>query len=555
MRLLHTTTRTLSEFFGKKIPRYAILSHTWGEQEVSFQDLSRPDHRQQSGYSKIDRCCALAASDGWDYVWIDTCCIDKTSSAELSEAINSMYRWYANAEVCYVYLSDFCSELRQDDSIRDSTLSRIDLAIQTLANAMPHGLESFPCSTSHTHNLGRSRWFKRGWTLQELLAPQELIFYDQSWTEVGTKRSLRVEISQITSIQQNHLSNPESASIAAKMSWASYRETTREEDLAYCLMGLFRLNMPLLYGEGASAFTRLQHEIIAVSDDESVFAWEESGLEKSDILARSPEVFAGSRDIVPVKMEGFQRRPYSVTNKGLAIDLLVVPEMLDNPQLSTFLLHLNCAREGQTNKHIAIKLTRDSHSSFTRKATDWKGESLVSFDPSDLLVPGLEFKRIYVRLLYTPVFQFQDMSSAYFYLRPSQSFYEDFSLTKCWTSDPCAGWDNERPNSWEGSIRIPSGLMTFLFQKDQSPEHFLLLLFANRLSVSVDVVIQSSIEEVLTLLSKPYQMIWNSKSDYDRRLKHLQRDTSVSVKLKKEGHSGEARYRVDLDIARTHGRD
>ena len=152
MRLLHTSTLELHEFYGEVIPKYAILSHTWGEGEVSFQELQKAKLDESSmlneskGYRKIKDCCKLAASDGWQYIWIDTCCIDKTSSAELSEAINSMYRWYGEAQICYAYLADVDSA-GQNDPL---TMRRFE----------------------------RSRWFTRGWTLQELLAPDFLVFYD-----------------------------------------------------------------------------------------------------------------------------------------------------------------------------------------------------------------------------------------------------------------------------------------------------------------------------------------------------------------------------------------
>src|ERR1700738_366061 len=106
MRLLHTQTLKLHEFFGADIPPYAILSHTWDEGEVSFQEWQSGDGNLKAGYDKVRRCCQMAASDGFPYVWVDTCCIDKTSSSELSEAINSMYSWYRLSEVCYVYLAD-----------------------------------------------------------------------------------------------------------------------------------------------------------------------------------------------------------------------------------------------------------------------------------------------------------------------------------------------------------------------------------------------------------------------------------------------------------------
>jgi len=215
MRLLDTKTLKLYEFFGSNIPPYAILSHTWGDGEVSFQEMQSGDAGSKAGYEKVKRCCEIAAAGGFQYAWVDTCCIDKTSSSELSEAINSMYLWYKDSGVCYAYLSDVPS---------------IDLqAVQEIRGSVP---------------FRQSRWFTRGWTLQELLAPDELVFYAQDWTKIGPRSSLESLIKEITRIP---LPEWRGACVAQIMSWASGRETTRSEDAAYCLMGLFGVNMPLLY--------------------------------------------------------------------------------------------------------------------------------------------------------------------------------------------------------------------------------------------------------------------------------------------------------------------
>ena len=214
MRLLNSSTLELEEFYGT-LPSYAILSHTWEKEAVSIEDLSQEYIRQMLGYHKILSCCEQAFLDGIDYVWIDTCCIDKRSSSELSEAINSMYAWYRSAEVCYAFLAD----VRNDED-------------------------------TDTENSGfrNSRWFTRGWTLQELLAPSSVVFYDKDWVEIGTRWSLRDTLSQITGIDKEVLghNNLSSCSVATKMSWASKRKTTRVEDIAYCLMGIFDVNMPMV---------------------------------------------------------------------------------------------------------------------------------------------------------------------------------------------------------------------------------------------------------------------------------------------------------------------
>ncbi|KAH8656013.1 heterokaryon incompatibility protein-domain-containing protein [Tricladium varicosporioides] len=245
MHLLDVETLQLSIFSGSSIPPYAILSHTWDRDETSFQEICS-DHATlegKGGFEKIKAACKVAHSDGFKYIWIDTCCIDKASSAELSEAINSMFRWYQDADVCYVFLSDV--HTTSDPKSQDSQFRS-------------------------------SRWFTRGWTLQELLAPRNLTFYTSSWEELGTKYDLHYLISQITTIPSTVLVNWKGAiaySIAQKMSWAASRFTTREEGRAYCLMGIFNINMPMLYGEGRSAFRRLQEEIMKRNHDQSLFAW------------------------------------------------------------------------------------------------------------------------------------------------------------------------------------------------------------------------------------------------------------------------------------------
>ncbi len=230
---------------------YAILSHTWGHDEQSFQQIQALRERcAASGENprdlaapKIRECCILAERHGFQWLWVDSCCIDKTSSTELSEAINSMFRWYSLAEVCFAYLEDV-----ESDCVLDA-----------------------PGSTFRT-----SRWHSRGWTLQELIAPMLLIFVSQDWKVIGNKVELAPLLQRITGIWRQVLTREvhySVISVGQRMSWASNRNTTRVEDEAYCLMGLFNVNMPTIYGEGRQAFQRLQHEIIKKSLDTSLFAW------------------------------------------------------------------------------------------------------------------------------------------------------------------------------------------------------------------------------------------------------------------------------------------
>ena len=267
MRLINVQTLDLEEYYGRDIPRYAILSHRWGNEEITFHDWQhrRSENRDGKGYLNIRNACNQAALDGLDFLWCDTNCIDKSSSSELSEAINSMFAWYRDSVICYAYLSDVPELSRSDiDQLKQGEIS----TPTALENADGVGASTF----------ARSHWFTRGWTLQELLASREVRFYSQGWVSIGEKNQLAMSIARAASIDYNALKdNPrplKSYSFAAKMSWASLRETTRLEDEAYCLLGIFGVQMPLLYGDGAKAFERLQSEMINRTPvDQSVLAW------------------------------------------------------------------------------------------------------------------------------------------------------------------------------------------------------------------------------------------------------------------------------------------
>ena len=310
MRLLNVDTYQLREFVGRDIPPYAILSHRWEKEEVTFRDLQKGRAPNLLGWQKLRGCCRTAREDGHEWVWIDTCCIDKSSSAELSEAINSMFNWYAKAEVCYTYLSDVDKE--------DCVVGRSD----------PRPLIESPEGSL----IPTSTWFSRGWTLQELIAPREMLFFDRRWNKLGTRNGLSNMIESVTGIskrdwngwhQKSTVGQYRARSVAQRMSWASKRETTREEDMAYCLLGLFSVNMPLLYGEGGrKAFYRLQLEILQQSDDESLFAWDfhnDEHRERGGLLADRIGDFAHCRDIV--RLNAVDRPSYAMTNKGLHIEL------------------------------------------------------------------------------------------------------------------------------------------------------------------------------------------------------------------------------------------
>jgi ankyrin repeat protein len=242
MRLLQIqsdSSFSLVNYDDKPTPPYAILSHTWGadDEEVTFDDLRKGTGKSKAGCHKLAFCSKQATSDGLRHFWIDTCCIDKSSSQELSEAINSMFRWYKNAERCYVYLSD----------VSDSPSNR-----------------DGECTRRWKPAFKKSRWFTRGWTLQELLAPASVEFFSKEGTCLGNKQSLEKTLHEITDISAKALRGcPLSQfSMEDRFSWSSRRKTRREEDEAYCLLGIFGICMPLLYSEGReSALNRLKEQI------------------------------------------------------------------------------------------------------------------------------------------------------------------------------------------------------------------------------------------------------------------------------------------------------
>ena len=318
MRLLNVQSKGLEEYITA-IPPYAILSHCWATEEITYEDICRPEGTAyKAGWAKIDGACNEAKGHGYDFIWIDTCCIDKSSSTELSEAINSMFNWYRNAATCFAYLSDVKSDA----------------------------------------DLIESRWFSRGWTLQELLAPKIVYFYTSDWKCIGDKEALAVDISGKTSIPQDILVDVEFmwyTSIARRMSWAAGRDTTRVEDTAYCLLGIFGVNMPLLYGEGDRAFLRLQEEIIKISDDQSILVWDTKE-ERRSALASKPADFISTSVVDSTPSSDVSDKPYTMTHKGLSICLPMVQLGAYHGSQPIYLGILNCNRENEFSRQVGIYL-------------------------------------------------------------------------------------------------------------------------------------------------------------------------------------------------------
>jgi hypothetical protein len=241
MRLLKLDehgTISLTEDLTSDIPPYAILSHTWGadKDEVTFEDMASEACKRKAGYAKLQFCGRQAKQDRLEHFWIDTCCINQTNSSELIEAITSMFRWYKNAVKCYVYLADV--HFPPDD-----------------ISAQPQMVweEAYR----------QSRWFRRGWTLQELLAPKALEFFSKEGVLLGSREMLRGLVHAITAIPVAALQGTPLSHfpVDERFRWVAGRETKKIEDKAYCLLGIFDVSMTPRYGEGEKALQRLRNKV------------------------------------------------------------------------------------------------------------------------------------------------------------------------------------------------------------------------------------------------------------------------------------------------------
>ena len=322
MRFINTQTlqfvTVADSELGKDEKKYAILSHRWraAEDEVLFTDVNGlQDFSHKQAFGKIKGFCDKAASLGYDYAWVDTCCIDKRDLNELTEAINKMYRWYQGSDLCIIYLADVDKTGMMDSS-----------------------------------------WWTRGWTLQELIAPKAASFYDCGWHLIGTKSGLLSEISTKTGIPESILTDPanlHTCSVAQRMSWAANRQTTREEDRAYSLLGIFGVYLPHIYGEGDNAFLRLQEAIRMKGKDESMFAWGmrigNDHRRYTGLFAPSPDSYVNCGDIISTRgSTGFR-----VEHGELTITLKTLPHSME-----TYYAALSCTQRSCPDARICILVSR-----------------------------------------------------------------------------------------------------------------------------------------------------------------------------------------------------
>ena len=431
MRLLRADTEELKlEIVKEEDAKYAILSHRWlaDEEEVTFNDLAHGgcDVRAKEGWKKLEYCKRQALQDGVQYVWMDTCCIDKSSSQELTESINSMYRWYQNAECCYVYLHDIQDLCLDGTRPNPSDCDREGQGTASICNAVAieprkttpymHGASAYSTTikerTTALNNmydpaqieidlgvsvfrpeapkrwsqamLKECEWFKRGWTLQEMLASRQLKFYSSSWDFIAEMPDIASDISIITGVHKEALTHERdvrSYSIAQRMSWAAGRLTTRLEDRAYSLLGLLDVSIGIIYGEGNRAFQRLQDELLRTTSDQSIFAFERpsGSRHKFNLLADSPDCFDTSRDIIltaPNRKDQFQTIGREIHFSLLTIDpdrrrLLKFLYMRWSKRGDRFMAILNCCPEYDRSKLVVLNFSSDYHDmSYVRLRSD-----------------------------------------------------------------------------------------------------------------------------------------------------------------------------------------
>jgi len=347
MWLLNCYSFNLMYHHTPPVNAYATLSHTWGRGEVSFQDIQDLEKaKKMKGFAKIASTCEKALEHGLFYAWVDTCCIDKTSSAELSEAINSMFNWYGNSKVCFVFLEDFAPRV----------------AAAAAAAAAAGGVQD-----DEEEALPKCRWFSRGWTLQELIAPHHVHFFDSGWNFYGEKKNLVHLLHRITRVDCNVLWDPcylRHISVAKRMSWASDRKTTRPEDLAYCLMGIFDVNMPLLYGEGDKSFIRLQEAILQRSSDLSLFAWgeEDPRFGGYDLFASSPKDFSQCSTVERICDKAVPEPLIVIGNIGIQVTTSLASwdpgsnEAANSSSSPIRFLHLGCYRGADPDEILVLPL-------------------------------------------------------------------------------------------------------------------------------------------------------------------------------------------------------
>ncbi|KAI6148138.1 heterokaryon incompatibility protein-domain-containing protein [Pisolithus tinctorius] len=499
---------------------YAILSHRWGV-EVTYKEMTgltkmeewkRDEVRKRYGYQKIIKSCQQAMKDGYKWLWIDTCCIDKRSSSELSEAINSMYRWYRNAQVCYAYLND----------------------VHESAFPIEQNNSEYEFGNSH----GWPEWFARGWTLQELIAPKRVEFFNRDWAPIGNKRHLAPTLERITGIPLEVLRDGLTAkclSVAQIMSWAADRQTSRLEDRAYSLMGLFGVNMPMLYGEGKKAFHRLQLEIIRISGDHSIFAWDPWKPRPGSVLAEDPSDFRDCVSIKKMEPDDFHRLLKNYIENKLELDglrndaethrrkLAALRDAAHSRQFRTFTV---------SNAGIQVWLpvipSSDSPSLFRATLACSHGSRLVTID---LISPGTSFDRTFgtTNILRTyPEFRTLYLSHHQNEMR-CEFLLDDKNASYCGFTR-CGTFPREFTGDTVALSSVTNDLIVIVYANNDTRSHFAVgigyYLGQGWVHVINDERLASEEEDWKSpdFTSRIYDRMWNARAEHARSMPKQEHD-------------------------------
>lgn len=453
MWLINARSYRLEDFSARPKPAYGILSHTWSQHESSFQQFigCLPRSIQDQ---KVIQTCRLAIEHGLDYVWIDTCCIDRKSSAELNEAINSMFRWYQDAVICFVYLED----VGREDEI--------------------------------AHGIRKCRWLTRGWTLQELIAPKNIEFYDNQWQLRGNKQDLRRTLAFRAGIPQSVLSGElklDRYSLSSRMSWASKRQTSRVEDMAYSLLGIFDIHMPVLYGEGMRSFQRLQEKILEIHPDLSILAWDGKDDQQPlcNLLASSPTAFSKSQndsrsnasDLVQINVTA-RRLTIDVEDRSVFLMQRNVQAAKDGPRIVLCFMVADTRAEIPLRQISSNLLVRDSHHTCTQNQRSWRHSHARLFTTNSritlLLSPRPETKEL-------------ALNRYMFACHLPSDWLEGYEMTHIW---PLWSWDDE--NELVTTARHDSKL-TVIVMQSKSEADLMVLMYRDHIIAEPNILlIQSS---------------------------------------------------------------
>ncbi|KAF4930545.1 Vegetative incompatibility protein HET-E-1 [Colletotrichum fructicola] len=512
-------TRFMRLFPQDDTPPYAILSHRYDSKagEVSFKHLN-PGSETPTGrvsYKKITGFCNKAFDAGFKWAWVDTCCINHDDSEEQKRSINSMFEWYRKSEVCYAYLADVAT----GGDIRES------------------------------------EWFTRGWTLQELLAPGNLTFFDKNWIDIGSKAFLRNVIQEITNIPPAALLVNQSVeySVAQIFSWTQGRETSRPEDVAYSLLGLLNINLPPNYGEGGKqAFIRLQQEIIKRSTDQSIFSWtgppgNPDGLR--DAFATTPSEFLTCADVSP----NTTSREFALTNNGLRINMRINDA---NPDVIWGLL--DCTRDGM---HVAIPLEQVGDPTERRYARIGHhgpaGGEIGAADVTPAVFNEMEDREVYIaptgpRNFNTTDWLPTDRLTQYtFFIEPSMTpnNHPDFRLIGSGTAQWVFG-----PGGLELRLKHSGSRGAMLLRHPLGGNQFVVMLGVHNWRVWTNIVPFNAAENlqdfsdtyVDTAAQHLREDVWNGLDEQEH---HLGEGRLVAVKIRIGQMEGKACFRTRITFS------